>query len=325
MSLCCYRSRLICLRPTCAGARRKRHCVLVREPTDGGNAHVPRCCAPRLTALDVRALNERQLEQAESLFAEFAERDFLPANEDYRDETRHALDRAVLCGLLGLPSRSSIRWWRCDCRHGRGPVLSEIIRAQRRQPVRLPQSNGGVGDEGSRDDRASARAVAGVDLEPLRLGGQRHRPAPAHRVAEGGPGPLRRKVEVLNAATQALVDAGTYLVSQDGIGVADAAEPLTADQWASVVGAADPGAVIADLPSDEVPAGSVAVVAGGQFLFWMLGGGTTASDWFDAVTIAWLFDTDLVAWTSYIPALGQMDFALVDGAVLWVVSPIAQN
>ena len=60
-------------------------------------------------------------------------------------------------------------------RHGRGPVRSEIIRAQRRQPVRLPQSNGGVGDEGSRDDRASARAVAGVDLEPLRLGGQRHR------------------------------------------------------------------------------------------------------------------------------------------------------
>ena len=37
------------------------------------------------------------------------------------------------------------------------------------------------------NDRASARAVAGVDLEPLRLGGQRPRPAHAHRVAEGGP------------------------------------------------------------------------------------------------------------------------------------------
>ena len=48
-------------------------------------------------------------------------------------------------------------------RHGRGPVLSEIIRAQRRQPVRLPQSNGGVGDEGSRDDcRASSRLTAGA-------------------------------------------------------------------------------------------------------------------------------------------------------------------
>lgn len=67
--------------------------------------------------------------------------------------------------------------------------------------------------------------------------------------------------------------------------------------------------------------GVLSVNAGGQFLFWSQGPGTTASDWFNAVTIAWLFDTELVAWTSYIPALGQTDFALVDGAVLWVVSP----
>ena len=58
---------------------------------------------PRLTALDARTLDDGQLEQAERLFAEFAERDFLPANEAYRDETRRALDRAVLCGLLALP------------------------------------------------------------------------------------------------------------------------------------------------------------------------------------------------------------------------------
>ena len=58
---------------------------------------------PRLAALDVRTLDDEQLEKAERLFAEFAERDFLPANEAYRDETRQALDRAVLCGLLGLP------------------------------------------------------------------------------------------------------------------------------------------------------------------------------------------------------------------------------
>ena len=37
------------------------------------------------------------------LFDEFAERDFLPSNEAYRDETRQAFDHAVLCGLLGLP------------------------------------------------------------------------------------------------------------------------------------------------------------------------------------------------------------------------------
>ena len=51
----------------------------------------------------MRTLDDGQLEQAERLFAEFAERDFLPANEAYRDETRQALDRAVLCGLLALP------------------------------------------------------------------------------------------------------------------------------------------------------------------------------------------------------------------------------
>ena len=65
--------------------------------------------------------------------------------------------------------------------------------------------------------------------------------------------------------------------------------------------------------------------AGGQVLFWNLGGGTTASDWFNAVTITWLFDTDLVSWTSYVPALGVVNFALVDGAVLRVVSPVGQE
>ena len=58
---------------------------------------------PRITALDVKTLDDEQLEKVEHLFAEFAERDFLPANEAYRDETRQNLDRAMLCDLLGLP------------------------------------------------------------------------------------------------------------------------------------------------------------------------------------------------------------------------------
>jgi len=58
---------------------------------------------PRLTALDVRTLDEKQLNRVENLFAEFAKRDFLPANEAYRDQTRQDLDRAMLCDLLGLP------------------------------------------------------------------------------------------------------------------------------------------------------------------------------------------------------------------------------
>ncbi len=58
---------------------------------------------PALPALDVRTLTEPQLRLASRLFSEFAARDLLPANEAYRDETRHDLDRAVLCELLGLP------------------------------------------------------------------------------------------------------------------------------------------------------------------------------------------------------------------------------
>ena len=68
-----------------------------------GRANLTISQLPRLTALDVRTLDDGQLAEAERIFAEFAGREFLPANEAYRDETRQALDRAVLCGLLGLP------------------------------------------------------------------------------------------------------------------------------------------------------------------------------------------------------------------------------
>ena len=57
---------------------------------------------PSLPVLDVRALDARQLRVAERIFADFRDWTFLPANEAYRDETRQALDQAVLCDLLGL-------------------------------------------------------------------------------------------------------------------------------------------------------------------------------------------------------------------------------
>ncbi len=41
--------------------------------------------------------------------------------------------------------------------------------------------------------------------------------------------------------------------------------------------------------------------------------------------IAWLFNTTAVSWTSFIPLLGVTNFALVNGAVLWVVSNTAQE
>ena len=58
---------------------------------------------PRLTVLDPRALDENQPAQAESIFERFKEKEFLPANEAYRDDARQALDRAVLVDLLHLP------------------------------------------------------------------------------------------------------------------------------------------------------------------------------------------------------------------------------
>ena len=58
---------------------------------------------PRLTVLDPRSLSKEQLAQAEDIFERFKEKEFLPANEAYRDDARQALDRAVLVELLHLP------------------------------------------------------------------------------------------------------------------------------------------------------------------------------------------------------------------------------
>lgn len=58
---------------------------------------------PSLPVLDVRELDSRQLGIAERIFEDFKDWTFLPANEAYRDDTRKALDGAVLCELLGLP------------------------------------------------------------------------------------------------------------------------------------------------------------------------------------------------------------------------------
>ena len=57
---------------------------------------------PALTVLDPRSLTETQLDRADDIIAEFRERELLPANEAWRDETRQALDRAVLIDFLGV-------------------------------------------------------------------------------------------------------------------------------------------------------------------------------------------------------------------------------
>ena len=68
-----------------------------------GRARLTITQLPRLTVLDPRHLSEEQIAQAEDIFEAFEGKTFLPANEAYRDDTRKALDRAVLVDLLRLP------------------------------------------------------------------------------------------------------------------------------------------------------------------------------------------------------------------------------
>ena len=68
-----------------------------------GRARITLSALPELTVLDPRALSQAQIRKAGQLFKRFQDQPLLPANEAYRDETRQALDRAVLVDLLELP------------------------------------------------------------------------------------------------------------------------------------------------------------------------------------------------------------------------------
>ena len=79
-------------------------------------------------------------------------------------------------------------------------------------------------------------------------------------------------------------------------------------------------------PVDEDP-GQVGVLSlnpGGQFVFWRFGPARAVAVFTD-VKIAWLFEPDRLIWISYIPALGQTNFVLTNGAVLWIVSLTGQD
>ncbi len=82
---------------------------------------------------------------------------------------------------------------------------------------------------------------------------------------------------------------------------------------------------VEEVVEEEPPAPDVLTLnAGGQFLFWAFGA-AQAADVFGTVKIAWLFDPAAVSWTSFIPVLGITNFALSQGAVLWIVSEAAQE
>ena len=68
-----------------------------------GRARITISQLPKLPVLHPRALPPGNLDRASAIFEEFRGRPLLPANEACRDDTRQALDRAVLVELLGLP------------------------------------------------------------------------------------------------------------------------------------------------------------------------------------------------------------------------------
>lgn len=76
---------------------------LVASRQQAGRSRMTISHLPKLPMLDTRKLTEEQHEVAGRIFERFKGKGFLPANEVYHDEVRHALDRAVLVELLGLP------------------------------------------------------------------------------------------------------------------------------------------------------------------------------------------------------------------------------
>lgn len=70
-----------------------------------GRVNLTITAIPQLPVLDASAFDGKQLGKWERVFDDFRGHSLRPANEAYRDETRKALDEAVLFDLLGLPSR----------------------------------------------------------------------------------------------------------------------------------------------------------------------------------------------------------------------------
>ena len=67
-----------------------------------GRGSISITAAKSLPTLDLRALSDAQLSLAEDIFNDFRTRDFMPAYLAHTDPSRAALDRAVLCELLGF-------------------------------------------------------------------------------------------------------------------------------------------------------------------------------------------------------------------------------
>ena len=86
---------------------------------------------PDLPVLDPRALTEGQLDHCLAIFDDMKKREFLPANEAYRDETRKDLDRQLLFGVTSVLQLD--------------PGLEEGLDLLRKQWCAEPSVHGGKG------------------------------------------------------------------------------------------------------------------------------------------------------------------------------------
>lgn len=68
-----------------------------------GRANLTITTIGRIPALDLRAITPATIRSMADIFDEFEEREFLPANEAYRDPARHDLDEALVRRVLHLP------------------------------------------------------------------------------------------------------------------------------------------------------------------------------------------------------------------------------
>ena len=96
-----------------------------------GRSRMTVTAIPDLPVLDPRTLTDQQLERCQVLFDDLKDREFLPANEAYRDETRQSLDRALLFGDASVLQLD--------------PALKEGLDVLRRQWCAEPSVHGGKG------------------------------------------------------------------------------------------------------------------------------------------------------------------------------------
>ena len=98
-----------------------------------GRAILTISALPNLPVLDPRTLTNQRLDHCRAIFDDLKDREFLPANEAWRDETRKALDRELLFGITSVLQLD--------------PGLEEGLELLRKQWCAEPSVHGGKGTQ----------------------------------------------------------------------------------------------------------------------------------------------------------------------------------